>query len=145
MPNPQLIESVVGMRPFIPAKDFELSKRFYRDVGFDINYDSSDVAELSIGKFSFLLQNYYDKSWAEYCAMHLYVTDLKGWWKHISTLKLVDKYGVHPPKEPKMQAWGMEVGHFYDPSSVLWHVAAADDECQERMSAASPLQSKTQI
>ena len=26
------------IRPFMPAKDFELSKRFYADFGFDIRH-----------------------------------------------------------------------------------------------------------
>lgn len=137
-----LIESVIGLRPFVPAKDFELSKRFYRDIGFTIVSDSGGVAEMSLGKFVFLLQNHYDKTWAEYTALHLYVKDLQAWWKHISSLDLANKYGVQPPVAPAMQNWNMEVSYFHDPSNVIWHVALADAVCLNRMAMAPEFASK---
>lgn len=132
-----LVESVIGLRPFVPAKDFALSKRFYCDVGFTIEGDSGDVAEMSLGKSVFLLQNHYDKTWAEYTALHLYVKDLQLWWDHISSLDLVNKYGVQPPIAPAMQKWNMEVSYLYDPSNVIWHISLVPADCLNRMAMAS--------
>ena len=39
------------MRPFMPAKDFELSKRFYEALGFEKVLDS-EVAIFNAGGFS---------------------------------------------------------------------------------------------
>ncbi len=42
-------------RPFLPAKDFELSKRFYETLGFDNLLDANDVAIFRMGRGEFLL------------------------------------------------------------------------------------------
>ena len=37
--------TAVELKAFVPAKDFELSKRFYEDLGFSLAWDSDeDVA-----------------------------------------------------------------------------------------------------
>jgi predicted lactoylglutathione lyase len=45
-----------AMRPFLPAKDFEVSKAFYERLGF-IKLLDSDVAIFAIGSTAFILQN----------------------------------------------------------------------------------------
>jgi len=62
-------------RPFIPAKDFELSKRFYEALGFEKVLDS-EVAIFHAGPGGFILQRYYQKEWAENFMMQLMVDDL---------------------------------------------------------------------
>jgi hypothetical protein len=44
-----------GSQAFVPARDAELSKRFYADLGF-INWSTEQIAELQIGSYRFLLQ-----------------------------------------------------------------------------------------
>jgi hypothetical protein len=51
-------------RPFLPAKDFDLSRRFYEALGFAKVLDG-EVAIFRIGASSFVLQNYFQKDWAE--------------------------------------------------------------------------------
>ena len=110
------------IRPFIPAKEFDLSKRFYEAMGFDKVLDG-DVAIFNAGSGGFILQNYYQKEWAENCMMQLMVDDLDAWWAHITALDLPGQFGVHPPKAPAMQPWGLRIAYIVDPSGVLWHVA----------------------
>lgn len=110
------------MRPFIPAKDFIVSKAFYEALGFTKLLDG-EVAIFGIGTASFILQNYYQQAWAENCMMQLMVDDLDGWWRHIEGLNLPAVFGVQRPKAPAMQPWGLRVAYVYDPSGVLWHVA----------------------
>lgn len=119
---PDLTLAVTALRPFIPAKDFEVSKRFYLDLGFTLSHDGQGVAEFEIGQYSFLLQNYYEETWAKNCMMHLVVNDLDCWWKHIESLKLTQKYEIEVPAAPKLQAWGLSVAYLHDPSGVLWHI-----------------------
>ena len=110
-------------RPFLPAKDFDMSKRFYQALGFTLELDSDEVAIFRIGASSFLLQKYFQKDWAENFMMQLMVDDLDAWWTHISSLDLPAKFGVPEPKAPAVQPWGLRIAYIVDPSGVLWHVA----------------------
>jgi catechol 2,3-dioxygenase-like lactoylglutathione lyase family enzyme len=106
-------------RPFIPAKDFDLSKRFYIKLGFEKVLDS-DVAVFRIGSTGFILQPF-DR--AENFMMQLMVDDLDAWWAHINALDLENEFGVPAPRAPAMQPWGLRIAYVVDPSGVLWHVA----------------------
>ncbi len=66
-------------RPFLPALDFATSKAFYEALGFAKELDGDDVAIYRIGATSFLLQNYFQKEWAENFMMQLLVDDLDAW------------------------------------------------------------------
>ncbi|MBN68215.1 MAG: hypothetical protein CME32_02890, partial [Gimesia sp.] len=50
------------LKAFVPAQDFELSKRFYSDLGFQIPWSSDELAYLHCGNCTFLLQKFYVKS-----------------------------------------------------------------------------------
>ncbi len=110
------------VRPFLPAKDFELSKRFYEALGFTKVLDD-EVAIFRIGASGFVLQNYFQKDWAENFMMQLMVDDLDAWWTHLSSLDLPARFSVPAPKPPKVQPWGLRIAYVTDPSGVLWHVA----------------------
>ncbi|MFN9959998.1 MAG: glyoxalase, partial [bacterium] len=62
-------------RPFLPTKDFELSKRFYEALGFEKTLDG-EVAIFKVGSGGFLLQRYFQEDWAANCMMQLMVDDL---------------------------------------------------------------------
>lgn len=109
-------------RPFMPAKDFELSKRFYEVLGFEKVLDS-EVAIFNAGSGGFILQRYFQEEWASNFMMQLMVDDLDAWWAHIESLDLPKNFGVPPPKAPAMQPWGLRVAYVVDPCGVLWHIA----------------------
>lgn len=109
-------------RPFLPARDFELSRAFYESLGFKKLLDG-DVAIFGIGSTSFILQRRFEQAWAENCMMQLMVDDLDAWWEHIESLDLHAQFGVPRPKAPAMQPWGLRVSYVIDPSGVLWHIA----------------------
>jgi uncharacterized glyoxalase superfamily protein PhnB len=109
-------------RPFLPAKDFDLSKRFYEALGFTKMLDD-EVAIFRIGGSSFVLQNYFQENWAENFMMQLMVDDLDAWWTHVSSLDLPTRFGVPAPRPPEVQPWGLRIAYMVDPSGVLWHVA----------------------
>src|SRR5215211_2095199 len=118
-----LAGSVKALMPFVPAKDFETSKRFYADLCFNVTPIDSNLARVSIGPHGFLLQNYYVAQWADNFMFHLLVTDLDSWWNHLSSLDLASRYPVPPPRPPKLEAWGLKEVHVIDPAGVLWHFA----------------------
>lgn len=115
--------AVESCRPFLPAKDFERSKRFYEALGFAQELDAPDVAIFRIGASSFLLQRYFQQQWAENSMMQLMVDDLEAWWARIRALELPARFGVPEPKAPALQPWGLKVAYLVDPSGVLWHIA----------------------
>lgn len=115
-------------RPFLPAKDYDLSKRFYEALGFEKVLDG-EVAIFNAGSGGFIVQRGYDKTWAENTMMQLMVDDLDLWWRHIAALDLPGAFQVQPPKPPAMQPWGLRTAYLYDPCGVLWHV------CQRREGA----------
>jgi hypothetical protein len=110
------------VRPFVPAKDFGLSKRFYEEIGFEKLLDG-DVAIFAMGSTGFILQNRYESAWADNFMMQLMVDDLDLWWGHIEHLDLPTKFGVPMPKPPAPEPWGLRVAYLIDPSGALWHVA----------------------
>lgn len=110
------------VRPFLPVLDYDLSKRFYQALGFEILLDG-EVAIFNVGSGGFILQRYYQKDWAENTMLQLLVDDLDAWWAHIVALDLPTQFGVQAPKPPAMQPWGLHVSYVYDPCGVLWHVS----------------------
>lgn len=108
-------------RPFMPTRDFDLSKRFYETLGFEKVLDG-DVAIFNAGAGGFILQRYYQKEWASNFMMQLLVDDVDAWWAHINALDLPGQFGVQPPRAPAIQPWGLRVAYLTDPCGVLWHV-----------------------
>ena len=114
-------EELVDAAPFVPAKVFEVSKAFYRTLGFECLLDG-EVAIFRTGASRFILQNYWQEGWAANFMMQLVVADLDGWWAGMTALDLPGRFGVPPPTAPRMQPWGLVVGYVVDPTGVLWHV-----------------------
>src|SRR5882672_10127247 len=114
---------VLDLKAFVPARDFDHSKRFYLDLGFRENWGNEQVSEFEIGGYRFLLQNYYVKELADNFMMHLMVESADTWWEHIKSIGLKDKYDLIMAKPPELQPWGLRVLYLSDPSGVLWHIA----------------------
>jgi len=110
------------IRPFIPGRDFELSKRFYEALGFEKVVDG-EVAIFNAGSGGFILQRHFQEDWAANFMMSLMVDDLDAWWRHLESLDLEKRFGVPSPKPPQLQPWGLRIAYVVDPSGVLWHVA----------------------
>ena len=118
----------IELKAHVPAKDFELSKQFYQDLGFILCWSSDNLAYLhwgdhgEHGKVGILLQNYYVKEFAENLMMHLLVKDVDRWWEHVQEKQISEKYGVRadPPED---RDWKMRDFVLFDPSGVLWRIA----------------------
>jgi uncharacterized glyoxalase superfamily protein PhnB len=110
------------IRPFLPTRDFDVSKRFYEALGFEKVLDS-EVAIFNTGSGGIVLQRHYQAAWAANTMLQLLVDDLDAWWKHIESLDLAARFGAQAPKPPAMQPWGLRTAYVYDPAGVLWHVA----------------------
>ncbi|HEY6334039.1 MAG TPA: VOC family protein [Blastocatellia bacterium] len=114
---------VVDLKAFVPAKDYELSRSFYRDLGFHENWANEQICELEISGFRFLLQKFYVKEHAGNFMMSLAVENADPWWEHIKSSGLIEKYDLKLAKPPELQPWGLRVLYLTDPSGVLWHIS----------------------
>jgi catechol 2,3-dioxygenase-like lactoylglutathione lyase family enzyme len=113
--------AAIEIKAFVPARDFELSKRFYQDLGFVVAWSSEDLAYLRHGETSFLLQNFYHKGHADNFMMHLLVEDVEAWWLHVEKQDLAAKYRVKA-EPPSDKPWGMRDFVIIDPTGVLWRI-----------------------
>lgn len=112
---------VTEIKAFVPAKDFELSKRFYQDLGFTMASEGGGIAYFHFEYSSFLLQNFCAEGFAENFMMHLLVHDVDAWWQKVQESDVVNKYGVKLwPIE--LQPWKMRDFCITDPSGVLWRI-----------------------
>lgn len=118
MPNLNAVE----VKAFVPARDFELSKRFYRDIGFTMASDGGGVACFRHGEASFLLQDFHDEALARNFMMHLLVEDVDAWHQQLQDKGIAAAYGVRVGPVER-QPWRMRDFVLFDPSGVLWRVA----------------------
>ncbi len=114
---------VIDLKTFVPTRDAELSRKFYVDLGFTINWSNDQIAELQIGGFRFLLQTFYVAEHAGNFMMSLAVEDADAWWEHIQRMEFTKKYPGIMCKAPAMQPWGLRVLYLSDPTGVLWHIS----------------------
>jgi hypothetical protein len=105
----------------VPAKDFEISRRFYTELGFRPQTLDERLVEMHLGAYSLILQGYYVPAWADKFVMHMLVIDVNRWWNHISALDLASRYGVKV-RAPRQESGGLVAG-IIDPSGVLWRIA----------------------
>ena len=114
---------VLELNAFVPAKDFNVSKQFYSEIGFELAWGNDEIAKFQIGSFSFLLQDFHVQQHAENFMMSLVVEDADRWWEHFERIGLGEKYPRIMLKPPAMQPWGIRVLYLSDPTGVLWHIA----------------------
>jgi uncharacterized glyoxalase superfamily protein PhnB len=112
---------VTEIKAFVPARDFELSKQFYRDMGFIMASEGGGIAYFRFGDASFLLQDFCAESQAENFMMHLLVEDVDAWWNHVNESGVVAKYGSRI-WGIELQPWRMRDFCITDPSGVLWRI-----------------------
>jgi len=122
--------ATVEIKAFVPAKDFELSKRFYADMGFELAWSSDDMAYFHACGSSFLLQRFYVKEHADNFMMHMLVEDVEAWWRHVNSTQLGDKYGVRilPLAD---RPWGIRDFTVDDPTGVLWRIGQSIESVEQ--------------
>lgn len=117
MPNLRITE----IKAFVPAKDFELSKQFYKDIGFSMASEGDGVAYFHFDHVSFLLQDFCTEGFAENFMMHILVEDVEAWWTRVNESGVAAKYGVKL-SAVESQPWRMRDFCLTDPSGVLWRI-----------------------
>jgi catechol 2,3-dioxygenase-like lactoylglutathione lyase family enzyme len=117
---------ITEIKAFVPATDFELSKQFYKDLGFTMAWDGGDIAYFHFEHVSFLLQDFCAEGLAENFMMHILVENVDAWWKHVADSGIGSRYGVRVTNI-EAQPWRMRDFCLIDPSGVLWRIAQNTD------------------
>ncbi|HNU88837.1 MAG TPA: glyoxalase [Ferruginibacter sp.] len=109
-----------SIRPFIGAADFELSRNFYRDLGFEESILSHNMSYFKTEGIGFYLQDAYVKDWIDNTMIFLEVDDVNRFWNELLALDLTAKYKDVRLTPIRQLDWGMEC-FVHDPSGILWH------------------------
>ena len=114
---------VHSIRPFIGAKDFDLSRRFYRDLGFQEHVIDNNMSYFETEGLGFYLQNAYVQDWIDNTMIFLEVDDVERYWNELEALNLPATYNTVRLVPIRTYDWGKEC-FLHDPSGVLWHFGA---------------------
>ncbi len=110
--------SINDFKVYVPAKDFEQSKRFYTALGFSMSEGWGGTADFELGGNRFRLQDYYVRDWANNFMIVMGVDDVEAWHQHarkIADSGEFDNIRIKPPEAVD----GSLVLTVVDPSGVL--------------------------
>ncbi len=111
----------ISIRPFIGAINFEVSRNFYRDMGFEEVVLSPGFSVFKTHGLAFYLQNAYVKDWIDNTMIFLEVEDVVRFWNELIALDLPAKYENVKLVHIRECDWGKEC-FLHDPSGILWHI-----------------------
>ena len=113
-------QKIKSIRPFVGAKNFEESRAFYRDLGFEEIVLEHNFSVFKKDDIAFYLQDYYAKEWIENTMIFIEVEDTEEYYLELSALNLPQKYPSAKLSPIKTIDWGKEC-FLHDPSGILWH------------------------
>jgi hypothetical protein len=111
----------LSIRPFIGAKDFEVSRNFCHDFGFEEVVLDKRMSLFKTEALGFYLQDAYVKDWIDNTMIFLQVGDVARYWRELLALNLPGKYQGVKLTPIRNYDWGREC-FMHDPSGILWHV-----------------------
>lgn len=109
-----------SIRPFLGARDYDVSRAFYRDLGFEETVLFPDMSLFSTGAMGFYLQRAYVQDWIDNTMVFLEVEDVERFWAELVALDLPARYPGARITPIRDEAWGREC-FVHDPSGILWH------------------------
>ena len=116
-----MYEAVRSIRTFIGSSNYNLSRSFYRDFGFEELQTSPDMSYFHIDSFGFYLQDYYVPDWINNTMVFLEVEKVQESHNRILSLNLMETYENVRISEIRYNDWGNEF-FVHDPSGILWHI-----------------------
>jgi len=110
--------TINDIKVYVPAKDFELSKRFYEALGFKLTEGFGGTFDCELNGNRFRLQNYYVKDWANNFMMLMGVEDIEAWYEHVRRMDESGEFKGMRVSPPETES-GAQLLHVWDPSGVL--------------------------
>ena len=115
-----MFENAKSLRTFIGSKNFETSRSFYLDLGFQENIISHNMSYFYINQLGFYLQDAYVEDWINNSMIFMEVKNVKNFWVELISKNLTEKYPAVKLVPIIDLDWGAEC-FVHDPSGVLWH------------------------
>jgi catechol 2,3-dioxygenase-like lactoylglutathione lyase family enzyme len=113
-------QNFVSIRPFVGATDFQNSKDFYTDLGFEKIELSQNLCLFKMGSLGFYLQDAFVKDWIDNTMVFVEVENVTLFYENLVKLNLTEKYKSVRIKGIREMNWGKEC-FVHDPSGILWH------------------------
>lgn len=113
-------QTMKSIRPFIGSKDFEISRNFYKDLGFEEVILEPKLSLFKKQEIGFYLQDYYAKDWIDNTMIFIEVSSADDCWEELISLHLTEKYKDVRLVPVRTMDWGKEC-FVHDPSGILWH------------------------
>jgi catechol 2,3-dioxygenase-like lactoylglutathione lyase family enzyme len=110
----------LSIRPFLGAQNFEVSRRFYRDLGFEETVLFVNLSVFKMQDLAFYLQDAYVKDWIDNTMVFMEVENAERFWEYLVGLNLTSKYEQVRLTPVRHSDWGSEC-FVHDPSGILWH------------------------
>lgn len=111
--------TIKSMKAYVPAKDIDISKKFYRSLGFNMRPAFGGTLDCELGGYEFRLQDYYVQDWANNFMIVMSVDDVGEWHRKALEIQGFDIFRDVRVKDPEMVDNRYKVLHVVDPSGVL--------------------------
>lgn len=110
-----------SIRSFIGAKDFNISRQFYSDLGFEevVLFPNMSLYKVN-DALGFYLQDAYVKDWVDNSMLFLEVNNVDEYYAALEQLDLHKKYEGVRLSPIQINDWGKEC-FLHDPAGILWH------------------------
>lgn len=114
-------QKIKSVRPFIGAENFDLSRNFYRDLGFRESVLFPNMSLFSKQETGFYLQDAYVKDWVDNTMVFLEVENVEEYRHELLALELANKYAGVRISAIRHETWG-KLCFLHDPSGILWQL-----------------------
>jgi uncharacterized glyoxalase superfamily protein PhnB len=110
-----------SLRTFIGTKNFDVSRSFYKEIGFDELILTEKMSYFKKETLGFYLQDYFVEDWVNNSMLFLEVENLEDVHAQFQQLDLPSRYQNVKLSNIQKNEWGDEF-FLHDPSGVLWHI-----------------------
>ena len=115
------LKSARSIRTFVGAEDFQTSRSFYSELGFEESTIDEKMSFFKVNSsLGFYLQDYYVKEWCDNSMVLLEVQDVNDIRKSLIELEIERKYKNVNLLDIRRNEHGKQI-FVYDLSGVLWH------------------------
>lgn len=109
--------AIKSLRSFVGAKDFNVSRSFYHDLGFEEKVINHQLSLFENGEFAFYLSPSDVEDWIKNTELFIVVSDIKRCFNQMKQLELKKKYTEVKIVPVKEKVWG-EAFYILDPSGI---------------------------
>ncbi|HLI17904.1 MAG TPA: VOC family protein [Rhodanobacteraceae bacterium] len=113
--------AAIEIKAFVPARQLADSIAFYEAIGFEVPWQSHELAYIRYGGTAFLLQQFYVPEHANNFMMHMLVENADDWYQHVKASGVVTRFSARLGA-PEDRPWGIRDFTLTDPAGVLWRI-----------------------